>query len=61
MVRAIAGTLIYASEGKIIPSEIPKLLETRDRRLMGPTVPPGGLYMTRVWYDGVVGEMMARE
>ncbi len=59
MVRAITGTLIYASEGKISPQEIPAILETRDRRLAGPTVPPQGLYLTRVWYDGPVGEMMS--
>ncbi|MGE4484916.1 MAG: tRNA pseudouridine(38-40) synthase TruA [Oscillospiraceae bacterium] len=58
MARAMAGTLIYASEGKIAPREIPELLEKRDRRLTGPTVPPQGLYMTKVWYDGAVGEMM---
>ena len=60
MARAMAGTLIYASEGKLRPEEIPALLRQRDRRLTGPTVPPQGLYMTRVWYDGVVGEMMAK-
>ncbi len=58
MVRAIVGTLIYASLGKIAPREIESILETRDRRLAGPTVPPEGLYMTRVWYDGAVGLMM---
>jgi tRNA pseudouridine38-40 synthase len=59
MARAMAGTLIYASEGKILPDDIPRLLETRDRRLFGPTVPPSGLYLTRIWYDGPVGEMMS--
>ena len=59
MARAMAGTLIYASDGKLKPADIPGLLETRDRRLLGPTVPPGGLYMTRIWYDGIVGEMMS--
>jgi len=58
MVRAIMGTIIYCSEGKIVPEEIPRLLETRDRRLTGPTVPPQGLYMTRLWYPGAVGELM---
>ncbi len=60
MVRAIMGTVIYCSEGKLDPLEIPALLETRDRRLTGPTVPPQGLYLSRIWYDGAVGEMMDR-
>ena len=60
MARAMAGTLIYASEGKLRPEEIPQLLEKRDRCLTGPTVPPQGLYLTRVWYDGAVGAMMAK-
>ena len=59
MARAMTGTLIYVSEGKIAPGDIPRLLETGDRRLAGPTVPPDGLYLTRIWYDGVVGELMA--
>ena len=58
MARAMAGTLIYVSEGKISPDELPGLLEQKDRRRCGPTVPPGGLYLTRIWYDGAVGEMM---
>ncbi len=58
MARAMAGTLIYASEGKIAPEDIPKLLEKGDRRLTGPTVPPQGLYMTKVWYNGIVGETL---
>lgn len=59
MARAIAGTLVYASHGKLKPEEIPALLETGDRRLTGPTMPPQGLYMSRVWYCGAAGEMMA--
>lgn len=55
MARAMAGTVIYASEGKILPADIPMLLEKGDRRLTGPTVPPQGLYMTGIWYDGIVG------
>jgi len=58
MARAIAGTLLYVSEGKIMPDDIPLLIDKKDRRLTGPTVPPGGLYLTRIWYEGIVGEMM---
>ncbi|MEA4894067.1 MAG: tRNA pseudouridine(38-40) synthase TruA [Oscillospiraceae bacterium] len=60
MVRAIMGTIVYAGLGKIAPDDIPGLLNGGDRRLAGPTMPPQGLYMSRVWYDGAVGEMMAR-
>ncbi len=61
MVRAIMGTVVYCSEGKLCPEDIPALLESRDRRLTGPTVPPQGLYLNRVWYDGPVGEMMGAD
>ena len=58
MCRAMVGTMVYASYGKLLPEEIPELLALGDRRLTGPTMPPQGLYLNRVWYDGVVGEMM---
>lgn len=61
MCRAIAGTLVYASYGKIAPEDIPGLLEKGDRRLTGPTMPPQGLYLNRVWYEGKVGEMFERD
>ena len=60
MCRAIVGTLVYASYGKLKPEEIPAILESRDRRLAGPTMPPQGLYLNRVWYEGPAGEMMDR-
>lgn len=60
MVRAIVGTMVYASYGKLVPEEIPELLEKGDRRLTGPTMPPQGLYMNRLWYDGPVGDMLAK-
>ena len=37
------------------------LLEKGDRRLTGPTMPPQGLYLNRVWYDGAVGTMMEKD
>jgi len=57
MARAMAGTLLYVSEGKITPDDIPRLLKQRDRRLTGPTAPPEGLYMTKIWYAGDASEM----
>ena len=50
MARAIVGTCVYAAHGKIEPTNIPKLLLSRDRRLTGPTMPPQGLCLSRVWY-----------
>ena len=61
MVRAIVGTMVYASHGKLEPEDIPHLLETGDRRLTGPTMPPQGLYLRRVWYEGEVGAMMRED
>ena len=51
MVRAITGTVLYAAEGKITPEDIPVILKKGDRTAAGPTVPPGGLYLTKVWYE----------
>jgi tRNA pseudouridine38-40 synthase len=51
MVRAITGTVLYAAEGKIRPEDIPAILASGNRTLAGPTVPPGGLYMTKLWYE----------
>ena len=60
MCRAMVGTMIYASYGKLEPEQIPALLARGDRRLTGPTMPPQGLYLNRIWYEGVVGEMMEK-
>jgi len=57
MARAMVGTLLYVSEGKISPDDLPGLLEQKDRRLTGPTVPPDGLYLTKLWYEGEIGEL----
>lgn len=58
MARAMVGTVIYASLGKLAPEEIPEILEKGDRCLAGPTVPPQGLYMTDVRYPGEAGRLM---
>ena len=51
MVRAITGTVLYAAEGKLAAEDIPAILASGNRTLAGPTVPPGGLYLTRLWYE----------
>ena len=61
MARAMVGTMVYASYGKLEPGEIPALLEKGDRRLTGPTMPAQGLYLNRLWYDGPAGKMMEEE
>lgn len=51
MARAMVGTAVYAAEGKISPREIGRILSEGNRTAAGPTAPPGGLYMTQLWYD----------
>lgn len=51
MARAMAGTLVYCAEGKLSPEEIGPILQQGNRTAAGPTVPPGGLYLTKLWYD----------
>ena len=50
MVRIIAGTLLYVSEGRRTENDIIRALETGDRALGGVTLPPCGLYLNRVMY-----------
>ena len=51
MVRAMVGTCVYAAEGKFAPEDVSAILESKNRTAAGPTVPPGGLYMTKLWYN----------
>ena len=51
MVRSISGTLLYVGSGKLAPEDVPRILESRDRELAGPTLPACGLFMNRLWYD----------
>jgi tRNA pseudouridine38-40 synthase len=50
MVRIIAGTLVEVGRGRLDPHGIDRVLETRDRRLAGPTLPPNGLCLDWVRY-----------
>ena len=50
MVRIMVGTLLYIQEGKIENGSIPSVIESKDRRKAGKTVPPDGLYLNKVYY-----------
>ncbi len=50
MVRIMTGTLLAVAEGKTEPSEIPEIIEKKDRNFAGETVPPHGLYLKEVVY-----------
>lgn len=47
----MAGTVVYAAEGKFPPNRWRKFWSAATAKAAGPTVPPGGLYMTQLWYD----------
>jgi tRNA pseudouridine38-40 synthase len=49
-VRAFAGTLKIAGEGRIPPGEVARIRDSRDRAACGPVAPPHGLYLVRVEY-----------
>ena len=50
MVRIMVGTLIFINEGKIKANELKDIIESKDRKRAGKTVPPQGLYLNRVKY-----------
>ncbi len=50
MVRIIVGTLLDVGIGKIKAEDISNIIETKDRKLAGKTVPPYGLYLLKVEY-----------
>lgn len=50
MVRIMAGTLVEVGRGQFEPSRIDEILETADRQLAGPTLPPNGLCLQWIRY-----------
>ena len=51
MVRIISGTLLDVGLGKIQPEEIPEMIESKDRKRAGKTLPAHGLCLVEVKYD----------
>ncbi|MCL6471703.1 MAG: tRNA pseudouridine(38-40) synthase TruA [Firmicutes bacterium] len=50
MVRIIAGTAIDVGLGAISPSDIPSIIEARDRTRAGKTAPAKGLVLVKIQY-----------
>jgi tRNA pseudouridine38-40 synthase len=50
MVRNLVGTLVAVGQGRLAVSQIPELLESRDRSRASPTAPAHGLCLERVTY-----------
>ena len=50
MVRIMTGTLLLVAQGKIEPSDIEKITESKDRKNAGSTVSACGLYLNKVEY-----------
>ena len=50
MVRIIMGTFLEVGRGKISPLRVKEILEAKNRRLAGRTLPAKGLFLVRVYY-----------
>ena len=50
MVRNLVGSLLLIGNGRKAPAWLRGVLDSRDRRLAGPTAPAAGLYLTEVQY-----------
>ncbi len=51
MVRIIAGTLAEVGYGKIAPDDMVQIIASKERKQAGPTAPPQGLYLKKVYFD----------
>lgn len=55
MVRIMVGTLLSMAAGRIPFDGIPAILAAKDREKAGPTAPPEGLFLERVFYEETDG------
>ena len=51
MVRAIVGTLIEIGRGKLEIDDLDKIIQSKDRRNAGYSVPAEGLFLKEIIYD----------
>ncbi|HXX53318.1 MAG TPA: tRNA pseudouridine(38-40) synthase TruA [Thermodesulfovibrionales bacterium] len=50
MVRTIVGTLVEVGKGNLHPEAVRDILERKERRFAGPTAPPQGLFLKKIFY-----------
>lgn len=50
MARTIAGTILNCGSEKILPQDIPEILQNKDRKKAGATLPAHGLFMKYTQY-----------
>lgn len=50
MVRNIVGTLIEVGKGKLLPEDLLKILESKDRKKAGQAAPAHGLFLHKIIY-----------
>jgi tRNA pseudouridine38-40 synthase len=50
MVRNIVGTMVEIGRGRFPSERIKEILDSKDRRLAGPTAPAHGLFLERIEY-----------
>jgi tRNA pseudouridine38-40 synthase len=50
MVRSLVGTMVEAGRGKAPPTRLAEILASGARKDAGPTAPPQGLYLVKVFY-----------
>lgn len=51
MIRIITGTLVEVGKGKINEKMVQKILDSKDRRLAGKTLPPHALFFVKASYE----------
>lgn len=51
MIRAIVGTLLWVGKGKLVPGDLPGILEARDRTRAGHNAPGYALYFVEAGYS----------
>lgn len=50
MVRIIVGTMVEVGRGRFKLDNLPEIIAERDRRKAGPTAPPRGLCLKKIYY-----------